>query len=250
MPLEIAHELTRNLTKLRKDGTMPKLRPDGKSQVTVNYKGSTPVGIDTIVISTQHDPSYTQEQLKKELQMFLIQPLLEKYATAYNLDVSDITYHLNPAGSFTVGGPQGDAGLTGRKIIVDTYGGKAPHGGGAFSGKDPTKTDRSGAYIARYIAKNLVAAEVADEVLIQLSYAIGVSQPTSIFATSNGTGDDVKIEECIKELFDLSPKGIINKLNLLEPQYYQTAKNGHFGNFNFQWEKLDMVEDIKAYFRK
>ncbi len=251
MPIDIAHSLTRNLTKLRKDGTMPKLRPDGKSQVTVNYRGSTPIGIDTIVISTQHDPSYTQAQLKKELKIFLIDPILERYKDQYNLDISDIKYHINPAGSFTVGGPQGDAGLTGRKIIVDTYGGRAPHGGGAFSGKDPTKTDRSGAYIARYIAKNLVAADVADEVLIQISYAIGVTQPTSIFVSSNGDdAKDTKIEKCIKDLFDLSPKGIIKKLDLLEPRYYQTAKNGHFGNPNFQWEKLDMVQSIRDYFRK
>ncbi len=246
LPISLAHKITAKLAEVRKNGTVPFLRPDGKAQVSVKYIDGEPVSIDTIVVSTQHHPDVTLEKVQEAVLNEVI-----KEAIPAELLTDDITYHINPTGRFVIGGPQGDAGLTGRKIIVDTYGGSCPHGGGAFSGKDPTKVDRSAAYAARHVAKNLVAAGVCDRVTIQIAYAIGVVEPVSIYVDTHGTSsiDDAKIVSCIEELFDLTPKGIINSLDLLRPIYRKTAAYGHFGreDENFSWEKLDRVDEIRSY---
>ena len=246
LPISLAHKITAKLAEVRKNGTVPFLRPDGKAQVSVKYVDDKPVAIDTIVVSTQHDEDVTLEVLQEVVMKEVIEAVIPK-----ELLSDDITYHINPTGRFVIGGPQGDAGLTGRKIIVDTYGGSCPHGGGAFSGKDPTKVDRSAAYAARYVAKNLVAAGVADKLTIQVAYAIGVVEPVSIMVDTHGTSsvDESKVEACVKELFDLSPAGIIKALDLLKPIYKKTAAYGHFGreDMGFSWEETNRVEDIKKY---
>jgi S-adenosylmethionine synthetase len=246
LPISLAHKLTAKLAEVRKNGTVPFLRPDGKAQVSVKYVDDKPIAIDTIVVSTQHDDEVAQEVLKEAVMSEVIETVVPK-----ELLNDEITYHINPTGRFVIGGPQGDAGLTGRKIIVDTYGGSCPHGGGAFSGKDPTKVDRSAAYAGRYVAKNLVAAGVAEKLTIQVAYAIGVVQPVSIMVDTHGTStiEEEKIEACVKALFDLSPAGIIEELNLLRPIYRKTATYGHFGreDMGFTWEELNKVEAIKNY---
>lgn len=246
LPIALAHKLARRLTEVRKSGELSYLRPDGKTQVTVVYEDGKPVAVDTIVISTQHDPDVTLEQIKQDLMEKVIKPVVPA-----ELLTAETKYFINPTGKFVIGGPQGDTGLTGRKIIVDTYGGMARHGGGAFSGKDPTKVDRSAAYAARYVAKNIVAAGLADKCEIQLSYAIGVAHPTSIMADTFGTGkvSNEKLVEIIRENFDLRPAGIIKMLDLRRPIYKQTAAYGHFGrqDVDLPWEKLDRVEDLKKY---
>ena len=243
----LAHKLTRQLTKVRKDGTLSYLRPDGKSQVTVEYdENDKPVRLDAVVLSTQHDPDVTQEQIHKDIKKYVFDPILPKEMVDENTK-----YNINPTGRFVIGGPHGDSGLTGRKIIVDTYGGYARHGGGAFSGKDCTKVDRSAAYAARYVAKNIVAAGLADKCEIQLSYAIGVAHPTSIMVDTFGTGklSDERLTEIIRENFDLRPAGIIKMLDLRRPIYRQTAAYGHFGrhDLDLPWEKLDKVDTLKKY---
>ena len=243
----LAHKLTRQLTKVRKDGTLSYLRPDGKSQVTVEYdENDKPVRLDAVVLSTQHDPDVTQEQIHKDIKKYVFDPILPKEMVDENTK-----YYINPTGRFVIGGPHGDSGLTGRKIIVDTYGGYARHGGGAFSGKDCTKVDRSAAYAARYVAKNIVAAGLADKCEIQLSYAIGVAHPTSIMVDTFGTGklSDERLTEIIRENFDLRPDGIIKMLDLRRPIYRQTAAYGHFGrhDLDLPWEKLDKVDTLKKY---
>ncbi|NKQ40745.1 MAG: methionine adenosyltransferase [Sulfurovum sp.] len=246
LPISLAHKLTAKLAEVRKDGTLPYLRPDGKAQVSVKYVDGKPIEVVTIVVSTQHSPDVDQETLRRDVLAEVIEAVIPS-----ELRSSEIVYHINPTGRFVIGGPQGDAGLTGRKIIVDTYGGSCPHGGGAFSGKDPTKVDRSAAYAARHVAKNLVAAGVAKIVTIQIAYAIGVVKPVSIMVDTAGTAniEESKIEECVKELFDLTPAGIIKSLDLLRPIYRKTASYGHFGreDEDFTWEKLDRVDDIKTY---
>ncbi|WOE70392.1 methionine adenosyltransferase [Hydrogenimonas thermophila] len=245
LPIYLAHRLTEGLAEARKNGTLPFLRPDGKAQVTVEYIDGKPHKVKTIVVSTQHDPDVSQEKLKNAI----IEELIYKVIPEELID-DNIVYHINPTGRFVIGGPQGDAGLTGRKIIVDTYGGSCPHGGGAFSGKDPTKVDRSGAYAARYVAKNLVAAGVCDKATIQIAYAIGVVEPVSIMVDTHGTGKvpEEEIEKMIMEVFDLTPKGIIDTLDLLRPIYRKTAAYGHFGRElpEFTWEKTDKVEAIRS----
>ncbi len=246
-PIDLAHKLTKQLTKVRKDGTLTYLRPDGKSQVSVEYDESgKPVRLEAVVLSTQHDPDVTQEQIHKDIKKYVFDPVLP-----VELIDDNTKFFINPTGRFVIGGPHGDAGLTGRKIIVDTYGGYARHGGGAFSGKDCTKVDRSAAYAARYVAKNIVAAGLADKCEIQLSYAIGVAQPTSIMVDTDGTGkvSDEKLVEIIRENFDLRPAGIIRMLDLRRPIYKQTAAYGHFGrdDLNLPWEKTDKVEILKKY---
>lgn len=246
LPIHLSHKLTSALARLRKDGTLPFLRPDGKAQVSVRYVDGKPTKVETIVISTQHSPEVTQKQIHEAV----IQELIYKEIPKELLS-DDITYHINPTGQFIIGGPQGDAGLTGRKIIVDTYGGSCPHGGGAFSGKDPTKVDRSGAYAARYVAKNLVAAGVAEKATVQIAYAIGVVEPVSVMVDTHGTSkfEEAKLEKCVREIFKLTPKGIIESLDLLKPIYRKTASYGHFGRElpEFTWEKTDKVEAIKEY---
>ena len=246
-PIYLAHKLTRQLTKVRKDGTLPYLRPDGKSQVSVQYdEAGKPIRLEAVVLSTQHDPDVTQEQIHEDIKKYVFDPILPKEM----LD-EDTKYFINPTGRFVIGGPHGDAGLTGRKIIVDTYGGYARHGGGAFSGKDCTKVDRSAAYASRYVAKNIVAAGLADKCEIQLSYAIGVAHPTSIRVDTFGTGklSNAKLVEIIRDNFDLRPAGIIKMLDLRRPIYKQTAAYGHFGrnDLDLPWEKLDKVDDLKKY---
>ena len=246
-PISLAHKLAQQLTKVRKDGTLTYLRPDGKSQVSVEYdENDKPVRLEAVVLSTQHDPDVTQEQIHEDIKKYVFDPILPA-----ELIDENTKFFINPTGRFVIGGPHGDAGLTGRKIIVDTYGGYARHGGGAFSGKDCTKVDRSAAYAARYVAKNIVAAGLADKCEIQLSYAIGVAQPTSIMADTFGTGkvSDEKLDEIIRENFDLRPAGIIKMLNLRRPIYKQTAAYGHFGrnDLDLPWEKLDKAEDLKKY---
>ena len=246
-PIMLAHKLTRQLTKVRKDGTLSYLRPDGKSQVTVEYdENDKAVRLDAVVLSTQHDPDVTQEQIHEDIRKYVFDPILPKEMVDENTK-----FYINPTGRFVIGGPHGDSGLTGRKIIVDTYGGYARHGGGAFSGKDCTKVDRSAAYAARYVAKNIVAAGLADKCEIQLSYAIGVARPTSIMVDTFGTGkvSDEKLTEIIRENFDLRPAGIIKMLDLRRPIYKQTAAYGHFGrhDLDLPWEKLDKVEELKKY---
>ena len=246
LPIHLAHRLTQRLAEVRKDGTVPYLRPDGKAQISVKYVDDKPVSVETVVISTQHHADVSQEQIHKDM----IEEVIKQVIPADMMDENTI-FHINPTGKFVIGGPQGDAGLTGRKIIVDTYGGSCPHGGGAFSGKDPTKVDRSAAYAARHVAKNLVASGACDKATLQVAYAIGVVQPVSIMVDTHGTGkvSEEKIEECIKELFDLSPAGIIESLDLLKPIYRKTATYGHFGRTedSFTWEKTDRVQDIKNY---
>ena len=246
-PISLAHKLALQLTKVRKDGTLKYLRPDGKSQVTVEYdEDGKPVRLEAVVLSTQHDADVTQEQIHEDIRKYVFEPILPK-----ELIDRDTKFFINPTGRFVIGGPHGDAGLTGRKIIVDTYGGYARHGGGAFSGKDCTKVDRSAAYAARYVAKNIVAAGLADKCEIQLSYAIGVAQPTSVMVDTFGTGkvSDEKLVDIIRENFDLRPAGIIKMLELRRPIYKQTAAYGHFGrnDLNLPWEKLDKVDELKKY---
>ena len=246
-PISLAHKLARQLTKVRKDGTLPYLRPDGKSQVSVEYdENGKPLRLEAVVLSTQHDPDVSQERIHEDVKKYVFDPILPK-----ELLDADTKYFINPTGRFVIGGPHGDAGLTGRKIIVDTYGGYARHGGGAFSGKDCTKVDRSAAYAARYAAKNIVAAGLAEKCEIQLSYAIGVAQPTSVMVDTFGTGrlSDEKLVEIIRENFDLRPAGIIKMLHLRRPIYKQTAAYGHFGrdDLDLPWEKLDKVDALKAY---
>ena len=247
LPISLAQKLTKQLTKVRKDGVLAYLRPDGKSQVTVEYdENDKPVRIEAVVLSTQHDPDVTQEQIHEDIKKYVFEPVLPKEM----LD-EDTKYFINPTGRFVIGGPHGDSGLTGRKIIVDTYGGYARHGGGAFSGKDCTKVDRSAAYAARYVAKNIVAAGIAEKCEIQLSYAIGVAQPTSIMVDTFGTGKihDDKLVDIIRENFDLRPAGIIKMLDLRRPIYKQTAAYGHFGrtDLDLPWERLDKVDVLKKY---
>ncbi|MEE3420045.1 MAG: methionine adenosyltransferase [Lachnospiraceae bacterium] len=246
-PIALAHKLCRQLTKVRKDGTLPYLRPDGKSQVSVEYdENGKPIRLEAVVLSTQHDPDVTQERIHKDIKKYVFEPVLPKEM------VDDKTrIYINPTGRFVIGGPHGDAGLTGRKIIVDTYGGYARHGGGAFSGKDCTKVDRSAAYAARYVAKNLVAAGLADQAEVQLSYAIGVAEPTSVQVDTKGTGklSDEELTAIIRENFDLRPAGIIKMLDLRRPIYKQTAAYGHFGrtDVDLPWERLDKVDALKKY---
>lgn len=246
-PISLAHKLAKQLTKVRKDGTLPYLRPDGKSQVSVEYdENGKPLRLEAVVLSTQHDPDVTQEQIHADIKKYVFDEVLP----AELLD-ADTKYFINPTGRFVIGGPHGDAGLTGRKIIVDTYGGYARHGGGAFSGKDCTKVDRSAAYAARYVAKNIVAAGLADKCEIQLSYAIGVAQPTSVRVETFGTGrlSELELVKIVRENFDLRPAGIIKMLDLRRPIYKQTAAYGHFGrnDLDLPWEKLDKVELLKKY---
>jgi S-adenosylmethionine synthetase len=246
LPIAMAHRLARRLSEVRKNGTLSYLRPDGKTQVTVEYEDEKPVRIDTIVISTQHNPDVTREEIERDL----IEHVIRKIVPANLLDDST-KYYINPTGRFVIGGPQGDSGLTGRKIIVDTYGGYGRHGGGAFSGKDPTKVDRSAAYAARWVAKNLVAAGVADKLEIELAYAIGVAKPVSIEVITFGTAKvaDDKIIDMINKVFDLRPAAIIRDLDLRKPIYRQTAAYGHFGrtDVDLPWERLNKVEEIKKY---
>lgn len=248
LPISLAHKLTAKLAEVRKSGAVPFLRPDGKAQVSVKYVDGKPVAVDTVVVSAQHHDDIPEDIIKEAIFNEVIHEVIPK-----ELITKETKYHINPTGRFVIGGPQGDAGLTGRKIIVDTYGGSCPHGGGAFSGKDPTKVDRSAAYAARHIAKNLVAAGVCTRVTIQLAYAIGVAKPVSIYVNTHGTSvvDETLISECIDTLFDLTPKGIIASLDLLKPIYRKTASYGHFGREDqgFGWEKLDKVADIKAYLK-
>ena len=246
-PISLAQKLALQLTKVRKDGTLKYLRPDGKTQVSVEYdEDGKPARLEAIVVSTQHEPDVTQEQIHKDVRKYVIDAVVPEGMIDENTKI-----YINPTGRFVIGGPQGDSGLTGRKIIVDTYGGYASHGGGAFSGKDPTKVDRSAAYAARYIAKNIVAAGLADEVQIELSYAIGVAQPMSITVDTRGTGklSNAKISEIIRENFDLRPAGIIKMLDLRRPIYRQTAAYGHFGrtDVDLPWEKTDKAETLRAY---
>ncbi|MDZ7315270.1 MAG: methionine adenosyltransferase [candidate division KSB1 bacterium] len=244
LPIMLAHKLAKRLALVRKSGEIPYLRPDGKSQVTVRYVDGVPAEIDTVVISAQHHPEVDYETIRHDIIENVIYPILPKDL----IPTKGITYHINPTGRFVTGGPQGDAGLTGRKIIVDTYGGYARHGGGAFSGKDPTKVDRSGAYMARYIAKNIVAAGLAKKCEIQIAYAIGIAEPVSVLVDTFGTGkiDDQELVRLVRKNFDLTPKGIITTLNLRRPIYKETAVYGHFGRTgeNFTWEKTDKVQDL------
>ena len=246
-PIELAHKLSRRLTEVRKNGTLPYLRPDGKTQVTVEYdENGVPSRLDAVVLSTQHDPEVTQEQIHKDIKKYVFDAIIPE-----GMVDADTKFFINPTGRFVIGGPHGDSGLTGRKIIVDTYGGMARHGGGAFSGKDCTKVDRSAAYAARYVAKNIVAAGLAKKCEIQLSYAIGVAHPTSIMVDTFGTGalEDDRLVEIVRENFDLRPAGIIKMLDLRRPIYKQTAAYGHFGrtDIDLPWEKLDKVDDLKKY---
>ena len=246
-PISLAHKLARKLTEVRKDGTLKYLRPDGKTQVTVEYdENGTPKRLDAVVLSTQHDPDVTQEQIHEDIKKYVFDPIIPEGMVDENTK-----FFINPTGRFVIGGPHGDSGLTGRKIIVDTYGGMARHGGGAFSGKDCTKVDRSAAYAARYVAKNIVAAGIAKKCEIQLSYAIGVAHPTSIMVDTFGTGklSDEKLVEIIRENFDLRQAGIIQMLNLRRPIYKQTAAYGHFGRTDVElpWEKTDKAELLKSY---
>ena len=248
-PISLAHKLARRLTEVRKNGTLPYLRPDGKTQVTVEYdENGKPFRLDAVVLSTQHDEKVTQEQIHKDIKRYVFDPILPA-----NMIDTNTKFFINPTGRFVIGGPHGDSGLTGRKIIVDTYGGYARHGGGAFSGKDCTKVDRSAAYAARYVAKNIVAAGLADKCEIQLSYAIGVAHPTSVMVDTFGTGklSDEKLVEIVRENFDLRPAGIIKMLDLRRPIYKQTAAYGHFGrnDLDLPWERLDRIDTLKGYLK-
>lgn len=243
MPILLAHKLIQKLSQVRRDGTLPWVRPDGKSQVSVRYEDNKPTKIETVVISTQHAPEISQEEISREILDKVIKPVLS------NLWNDEIKTHINPTGKFVIGGPHGDAGLTGRKIVVDSYGGFGRHGGGAFSGKDPSKVDRSACYMCRYIAKNLVAAELADRCEVQLAYAIGVAEPVSLYVNTFGTNKipESKIEELVKKNFDMKPSGIISQLDLKRPIYKKTAAYGHFGRNEpeFTWEKTDKSETLK-----
>ena len=245
LPIQLAHQLVRRLSDVRKSGELPYLRPDGKSQVTVEYRDGRPFRLDAVVISSQHADDVTNEQLRAEIQDKVI-----KAAVSPELLDKDTKFHINPTGRFVTGGPKGDAGVTGRKIIVDTYGGYAPHGGGAFSGKDPTKVDRSAAYMARYIAKNIVASGLADRCMVQLAYAIGVADPVSVYVNTEGTGriSEAALSKLVRDNFELTPRGIIESLNLRRPIYKATAAYGHFGRHEdtFTWEKTDKAETLRA----
>lgn len=246
-PISLAHKLSRRLTEVRKNGTLPYLRPDGKTQVTVEYdENGVPKRLDAVVLSTQHDPDVTQEQIHEDIKKHVFDAIIPE-----GMVDADTKFYINPTGRFVIGGPHGDSGLTGRKIIVDTYGGMARHGGGAFSGKDCTKVDRSAAYAARYVAKNIVAAGLAKKCEIQLSYAIGVAHPTSIMVDTFGTGklSEEKLVDIVRENFDLRPAGIIKMLDLRRPIYKQTAAYGHFGrtDLDLSWEKTDKAEILKSY---
>jgi S-adenosylmethionine synthetase len=245
LPIQLAHLLARRLSEARKTGDLPYLRPDGKSQVTIEYRDGRPFRAAAIVISSQHDPDVSNEQLRAEIE----EKVIRKTVSSELLD-KDTKLHINPTGRFVTGGPQGDAGLTGRKIIVDTYGGYAPHGGGAFSGKDPTKVDRSAAYMARYVAKNIVAAGLADRCLVQLAYAIGVADPVSVLVDTHGTGrlTEGQLAKLVRDNFELTPRGIMQELNLRRPIYKATAAYGHFGREGngFTWEKADKAESLRA----
>ena len=244
MAIMLAHKLTRKLTEVRKSGLLPYLRPDGKSQVTVEYENGKVKRVDTVVVSTQHSEQISCEDLRRDVKKYVIETTIPK-----ELLDEKTKYFINPTGRFEIGGPHGDSGLTGRKIIVDTYGGSCPHGGGAFSGKDPTKVDRSAAYMARYICKNVVAAGLASECTLEVAYAIGVAKPVSLFVNTKGTGKlpDGKIADIISKEFDLRPASIIKTLDLRRPIYKATAAYGHFGRPEFPWEKLDRVYDLKKY---
>ena len=241
LPIALSHRILNRLTEARQKGEVDWLRPDSKSQVTIEYEGNTPKGLDTIVVSTQHAPHVSNEEIRKFVIEKICKPLLPK-----DLDISNITYHITPTGRFVVGGPHGDCGLTGRKIIVDTYGGWGRHGGGAFSGKDPTKVDRSAAYMARHIAKNIVASGLADRCEVQLAYAIGVSDPVSIKVATEGTGKlpDEKLCDVVRQFFPLKPRGIIDYLDLRKPIYRKTAAGGHFGREGFPWEKTERAAEL------
>jgi len=241
LPIALSHRILNRLTEARQKKEVDWLRPDSKSQVTIEYEGNRPVRVDTIVVSTQHAPHVTNEEIRTFIVNKIIKPLLPT-----DLDISDITYHINPTGRFVIGGPHGDCGLTGRKIIVDTYGGWGRHGGGAFSGKDPTKVDRSAAYMARHVAKNIVAAGLADRCEVQLAYAIGVSEPVSVHVDTEGTGkvDDQRLCEVVREFFTLTPRGIIEYLDLRRPIYRRTAAGGHFGREGFSWEQTDRAKAL------
>ncbi|MGA0565971.1 methionine adenosyltransferase [Rathayibacter sp. KR2-224] len=246
VPIWIAHRLAERLAEARKDGELDYLRPDGKTQVTIGYEGITPRTIDTVVLSTQHSPAVPTERLRAEVAEHIIRPLLERV----ELDSRDVKLLINPTGRFEIGGPQGDAGLTGRKIIIDTYGGASRHGGGAFSGKDPSKVDRSGAYAMRWVAKNAVAAGLADRLEVQVAYAIGTASPVGLYVETFGTGHvpDERITAAVREVFDLRPAAIIRDLDLLRPIYAKTATYGHFGRElpDFTWERLDRVDDLRS----
>ncbi len=250
MPIHLAHRMAERLAAVRKDGSFKYLRPDGKTQVTVEYEGDRPVRIDTVVLSTQHGADVTLEQIRKEMVESVVKPVLADCGLEF--DPANTNYHINPTGRFVLGGPQADCGLTGRKIIVDTYGGMGRHGGGAFSGKDPSKVDRSASYAARHVAKNLVAAGAADRIEVQLAYAIGVADPVSVRVDSFGTAhvDEAKINSSLRELFDLTPNGIISSLDLRRGIYSATSAYGHFGrpasDDTFTWERLNRVDDIKS----
>jgi S-adenosylmethionine synthetase len=245
LPIQLAHQLARKLSGVRKNGQLPYLRPDGKSQVTIEYKDGRPFRVEAVVISTQHDADVSIDKLREEITSQVIAPTVPSELLDKNTKI-----HINPTGRFVTGGPQGDAGLTGRKIIVDTYGGYAPHGGGAFSGKDPTKVDRSAAYMARYIAKNIIAAGLSRKCLVQLAYAIGIAEPVSVLVDTGGTGivDESKLAELVRDSFDLTPQGIIRDLKLRQPIYRQTAAYGHFGRpeATFTWENTDKSESLRS----
>jgi S-adenosylmethionine synthetase len=246
LPISLAHKILNRLTKVRRSGEVDWIRPDSKSQVTVEFEGATPIRVDTVVVSTQHSPIVKNEEIRRYIVEEIVEPVLQE--TAPDLVHGAIKYHINPTGRFVVGGPHGDCGLTGRKIIVDTYGGWGRHGGGAFSGKDPTKVDRSAAYMARYVAKNIVASRLADRCEIQLAYAIGVSEPVSVNVDTDGTGriDDTRICELVREIFPLTPSGIIKHLDLRRPIYRKTAAGGHFGRNEpeFTWERTDKAKEL------
>ena len=246
LPITMAHRMAQQLAAVRKDGTLPWVRPDGKTQITARYEDGRPVAIDTVVVSTQHDDDITMDDIQAGIRSHVIEPVLQEF----DVDHADYKAHINPTGRFVVGGPLGDCGLTGRKIIVDTYGGSAAHGGGAFSGKDSTKVDRSGAYAARHLARNIVAADLAERCQVQVAYAIGVAEPVSITVETYGTGKmaDSAITEAIRKVADMTPKGIIERLQLRRPVFRQTAAYGHFGrkDVQFSWEQEDLVEQLKA----
>jgi S-adenosylmethionine synthetase len=246
MPIMLAHGLTRRLAEVRKDGTLPYLRPDGKAQITLEFAERRPVRVVTVVISSQHDPDVDSQRIHDDVIEAVAKPVL----AGEEIDTSSVKYHINPSGRFVTGGPQGDCGLTGRKIIVDTYGGWSRHGGGAFSGKDPSKVDRSASYAARHIAKNIVAAELADEVEVQLAYAIGVAEPVSVALETFGTAktDEDKLVRLVRDTFSLTPRGMTDALDLRRPIYKRTAAYGHFGRNEegFTWEKLDKVEQLRS----
>ena len=247
MPITLAHKLARRLTEVRKNGTLDYLRPDGKTQVTVEYDGRTPKRVEAVVVSAQHSENVTTEKLREDIKKYVIEETIPA-----NLIDENTKFYINPTGRFEIGGPHGDSGLTGRKLIVDTYGGSCAHGGGAFSGKDPTKVDRSASYMLRYIAKNIVAAGLAKECHIEASYAIGVANPISLYVNTAGTGvlADGELADVVKKEFDLRPYSIIKTLDLRRPIYKKTASYGHFGNPEFPWEKLDRVNDLKKYLKK